>query len=102
MLGYPLEEIYTYLMEKVQQKATKILHDIKEQSYRMRLVATNSPKLKRMRGDMITIFKFLSETENVRGEQVFQIIKVKSVRGHSNKISRRHVRDDVKKYFYRK
>lgn len=48
---------------------------IKELSYRERLVDMNFPTMeeRKKRGDMITTFKFLSQTDSVESEQLFEI-----------------------------
>ena len=49
-------------LEKVQMRATKLIHEVKGLSYRQRLERLKLPTLKyrRVRGDMIEIYKMLT------------------------------------------
>ena len=54
-------------IEKVQKRATKLLREFKGLSYRDRLVSLNLPTLKyrRIRGDMIELYKILNHLYDV-------------------------------------
>ena len=54
-------------LESVQRRATKMIHETKNLSYPERLKAVNLPTLafRRLRGDMIQVYKYLNEKYDV-------------------------------------
>ena len=62
-------------IESVQRRATKMIHGTKNLSYPERLKAVNLPTLsfRRLRGDMIQVYKYLNEKNDVDTTQLFSI-----------------------------
>ena len=60
-------------MEKVQHKATQMVYGFGNLEYEERLERLNlfSPQYRKMRGDMIEIYKIMSSLENVNSSQLF-------------------------------
>lgn len=76
----------------VQQKDPKTVPEIKEQGYReVSSYELARPGTERKREDMITIFNFLYQSDNVNCEQFFKIIEGKS-KEHTKKLSNNQVK----------
>ena len=65
------------LLEKVQQRATKLVHSIKNETYERRRFLLKLPTLKdrRLRGDLIQVYKIVHGLENVDCSKFFQFTK---------------------------
>ena len=61
-------------LEKVQRRATKLVPEISDLPYETRLQILGLPSLKerRIRGDMIEVFKILNGFENIDSEKFFK------------------------------
>ena len=74
-------------LEKVQRRATKIVVGIEELSYEARLKSLNLTTLKtrRLRGDLIEVFKILKGTDDLPKDYLFQMRSEDKnrLRGHS-------------------
>ena len=92
-------------VENVQRRATKMVPGLSELSYEERLVSLNMPTLvyRRLRGDMIEVFKILS-TENGYDKQASEGLLQRShetrTRGHSLKLEHRRARLDIRKHSF--
>ena len=71
-------------MEKVQKRMTRMLPDLKNMSYleRLKILGLTSPESRRLRGDLIEVFKIIKGFDNIdrniflghmniRGHQLF-------------------------------
>ena len=76
----------TNLMEGVQRRATKLVPSMRYYSYEERLKFFNLTTLdtRRIRGDLIEIFKILKGYEDVNAQTFFELSQL-STRGHSLK-----------------
>lgn len=62
-------------MEKVQNRATKRILEMIEQSYRKRIAAMNLPTLKEGRKTVdITTFKFINQIDSVETDHFLKIL----------------------------
>ena len=88
-------------LEKVQRAVTRWVPELRNLSYEERLEKLELPKLeeRRIRGDMITLYKCLSGREKIDKEDMFEISK-SNLRGHSMKIAKRRGDKDVQKYSF--
>ena len=79
------------LLEKVQQRATKLVPSLKDKPYEERKQALNLTSLeeRRVRGDLIEVFKIIHGFENINRKQFFKLVSEVSpheTRGHPWKI----------------
>ena len=88
-------------LEKVQRAATKWVPTLRDLSYEERLQKLNLPKLeeRRIRGDMIMMYKCTMEKEHVDVEDLFTKGNT-TLRGHSMKLLKRRGDKDVQKYSF--
>ena len=89
-------------IENVQRRATKILHNIRHLSYSERLLYLGLPSLqyRRMRADMIQVFKILNGIDSVESDNLFTSTSARNTRGNSRKLQKKHCRLDIRKYFF--
>ena len=90
-------------LEKVQERATKLVHGMKNLSYNQRLnkLKLYSIERQRLRGDLIEIYKILTGKENVNCQQFFQSARdCYGLRGHSLKLFVERSRLNCRKYFF--
>ena len=80
------------LVEKVQKRATKMIQNLGNLSYDLRLRYLNLPSLqhRRRRGDMIMTYKIMTGCVRVDKKQLFNLRENSTTRGHSYKIFKRH------------
>ena len=88
-------------LEKVQRAATRWVPTLRELSYEERLEKLNLPKLeeRRVRGDMIMMYKCMTDKEQLDVEDLFTRGNT-SLRGHSMKLNKRRGDKDVQKYSF--
>lgn len=88
------------VVENVQRRATKLIPGMQNLSYEDRLKKLNLPTLKyrRIRGDMIEIFKILSAKYDKRVSDFIPLHKSERyTRGHQYKIKKEQIRLNVRK-----
>ena len=75
------------LMEGIQRTATKLVPPMRNYSYEERLKLFNLTTLetRRIRGDLIEVFKILKRYEDVNAQTFFELSQV-CTRGHSKVI----------------
>ena len=92
------------MLERVQMRATKMIHGLRGKSYTQRLMYLKLPTLKfrRVRGDMIVLYKFLCATivgnENVAPQ--LNMSNVVHTRGNRFKLVKSHVKYDLCKNMF--
>src|SRR6218665_2772809 len=73
-------------LEKVQRRATKMIHGYKDLSYKERLkrcgLTTLEKKRSRGRGDLIKAYKIITGQEAIQWERFFELAPSKVTRGH--------------------
>ena len=89
-------------IEKVQKRATKLLRECKGLTYRDRLVCLNLPTLKyrRIRGDMIEVYKILHQLYDVDVVPLLTRNLNARTRGNSFKLKVSRCKYDVNKFSY--
>jgi len=77
-------------LEKIQCRATKIVYGLKDTAYddRMKFLGLLSLENRRLRGDLIEVFKILTDRENVDKNQFFTLSEFSHRGGHSLKLSK--------------
>jgi len=75
-------------MEKIQRRATKLVHDFNKMPYEQRLKALGlySLQRRRLRGDLIDTYKILTVKEKIKSDLLFQKATTTELRGHSLKL----------------
>jgi len=89
-------------LEKIQRRATKLVHGLNKMPYEQRLEALGLYTLqrRRLRGDLIETYKILTGKEKTNSEQLFQKATTIDLRGHSLKLYKKSSRLDIRKYFF--
>jgi len=89
-------------LEKVQKRATKLITSFKHKSYEERLRILNLPTLKfrRIRGDMIEVFKIITGKYDSLISPHLPLSSSSVTRGNSFKIITRRCRYDLRKYSF--
>ena len=90
-------------LEKVQERATKLVRGMKSLSYseRLKKLELYSLERRRLRGDLIEIYKILTGKEGVNSQQFFQPARDRyGLRGHSLKIFVNRSRLNCRKYSF--
>ena len=89
-------------LERVQRQATKIVVGLRNLSYEARLNALGLTTLeaRRMRGDLIEVYKLMSGKELVDWRIFFRPALTNHLRGHSKKIFVQHSRLLIRKQFF--
>ena len=89
------------IIESVQRRATRMIPELTDLDYSSRLKNTNliSLEMRRLRADLIEVFKIMKELEGIKIEDFFELQK-SCARGHSLKISKPFSRLDIRKYFF--
>lgn len=89
-------------IENVQRRATKLLHSIRNLSYTERLLELGLPSLqyRRIRADMIEVYKIMNGIDKCEKDQLFTIQPYQRTRGHNLKLYKRKFRLDIRKYSF--
>ncbi len=89
-------------LEKIQHRATKCIPKLKHLSYEERLKECGLTTLetRRMRGDMIEVFKIIKQFDNVASDKFFTLSNIGRTRGHYLKVNKVNSRLDVRKYSF--
>ena len=71
-------------IEKIQRRATKLVHGFDKMPYEQRLTALGlySLQRRRLRGDLIETYKILTGKEKIKSDQLFQKATTTELRGH--------------------
>ena len=86
------------LLEKVQRRITKTFSGLHNISYeeRLRVLGLTTLKQRRIRGDMIQVFKILNGYDSC--DISLSPSNASHTRGHSNKLQMHHCRLNIRKY----
>ena len=79
------------VLEKVQRRATKLIPEIKDKPYeeRLRIIGLTTLEDRRIRGDLIEVFKIMHGFENLERKKFFKLsseVDSRDTRGHKYKI----------------
>ena len=90
------------MLERVQARATKLIEGFGGLSYEERLRRTGLMKLekRRVRGDLIQVFKMLKGFEKVKFNDFFEISPILKTRGHSYKLKKQTVHGEMRRNFF--
>ena len=89
------------LLERVQRRATRLVHGYKELEYEERLRRLDLFSIRRrfIRGDMIEVYKMFSGIGGLNVEELFELDE-RGGRGHTKKIKKKQFKLDIRKYFF--
>ena len=89
-------------LEKVQKRATRMIEECRGMNYEQRLKFTGLTSLveRRIRGDMIEVFKIIKGFDKINSESFFDIRTSSRTRGHKLKIEKKRSRLEIRKNFF--
>ena len=89
-------------IENVQRRATRMVHSIRHLNFSDRLRELGLPSLqyKRVRADLIEVFKILNGIDKCDKNKLFQNQPNQRTRGHSQKLFKHQFRLDLRKHFF--
>ena len=98
----PFYEKDKFLLEQVQRRATRLIPKVRNLPYHDRLncLGLTSLELRRVRGDMLQVFKFLSGNDSLSTCNYLEVCADSRVRGHSKKLVKRFSRLDIRKFSF--
>ena len=67
---------------------------------RLRVLGLTSLELRRIRGDLLQVFKIVNGFDGLSFDSFFEFSNVTSTRGHRFKLKSKRCRLDVRKYFF--
>jgi hypothetical protein len=90
------------LLEKIQHRATKMISALKDKTYeeRLAILGLTTLETRRVRGDLIEVFKMFKGLEDISWEQFFELARISQLRGHRFKLFKRRFNLDVRKYSF--
>jgi ribonucleases P/MRP protein subunit RPP40 len=89
-------------LERVQRRATKLIEGYKDLSYEDRLDKTGliSLEKRRVRGDLIQVFKMINGIDKIDYRKFFEMSGVHRTRGHNCRLIKKRSKLDIRKYFF--
>ena len=99
---YPHSKGLIFELEKVQKRATKLIHEYKDLSYKERLRKLKLPTLKyrRARGDMIQVYKIVHGIYDISLAPSLEINVDNRTRGNCFKLKHQYSRYDLRKFSF--
>jgi len=89
-------------IDKIQRRATKLVHGFNKMPYEQRLKALGLYLLRRrrLRGDLIETYKILTGEEKIASDQLFQKATTTELRRHSLKLYKKSSRRELRKHSF--
>ena len=89
------------ILEKVQKRATRMIKECAGKTYeeRLQIVGLTTLECRRLRADLIEVFKILKGFEGIE-EKLFFKRHISNTRGHSMKLYKDRVNRDILKYSF--
>ena len=92
------------MIEKIQKRATKLVHSLRNMPYleRLKVLKLYPLEIRQIRGDFIEVFKIMNGLVEIRPEDVFFILHNTGTRVHSFKLFKKQLKKGLKlrKYFF--
>jgi hypothetical protein len=89
-------------IERVQKRLCRMIPDIRQMCYRKQLETLNifSLETRRLRFQLISVFKIYKQTCNIRFSDFFSLVKCKRTRGHSLALNTKHANTNYRLHFF--
>ncbi|PIK40492.1 hypothetical protein BSL78_22653 [Apostichopus japonicus] len=90
------------VLEKVQRRATRMISSLKRVPYyrRLQLLNLTTLELRRLRGDLIQVFKIVYGFDNLSFTDFFMFANSSCTRGHCLKLQKSHSRINIRHNFF--
>ena len=90
------------LIEGIQRRATKLVSEITHLSYpnRLKFLGLHTLEYRRLRADLIQVYKILTKKDDVDPEMFFQIRGNERTRGHKFKLNKQRSNTNIRKHFF--
>ena len=102
LIAYPYLKRQSSALEKVQRRATKSLTDCKDMTYgeRLRFLRMPSLKARRLRGDLIEMFKIYHRIEDIDFDSLFTKATLDTTRQSEGKLYVQYARTNKRKFSF--
>ena len=102
VIWYPKYKYQSVSIERVQRRATKLLPETQGMTYEQRLRYLQLPSLKyrRLRGDMIQMFKIMNGIDDLDKQHFFESSKYDRTRNSGDKIFIQHSKTNTRKFSF--
>ena len=89
-------------LERVQRRATKLIPSLRLKPYEQRLIEAKLPslELRRLRGDLIQVFKIVKEIDNVTMENYFEFYNEDRTRNNGIKLKGKRFNTNAAKNYF--
>ena len=90
------------MLERVQRRATRLIEGFKVYDYETRLKKSGLMLLKqrRVRGDLIKVFKMLKGFDKMDSSKFFKLSEKEATRGHSYKLKKSRCSSERRRNFF--
>ena len=90
------------IIEKVQRRATRLVPECKNMNYgeRLRYLKLYSLKGRRLRGDLIQVFKIFKGIDDIQPSNILPLSLYEGTRNQTFKLRHRYAKTDIRKYSF--
>ena len=86
-------------VESIQRRTTKMVNSVSENSYpaRLRVLGMQTLEFRRLRYDMIQVFRFLRGIDKIDHSKLFELANDNRTRGHSLRLKKERSKTNLRK-----